>query len=155
MITALHKKCQLRYGMMQELVYDAVILRDSRECIGGCGVEVDTIARKDCIMKNRKIAAVILTALMAISAMPMAVSARNVDSTNARGEENIVIKTSTGTTVGYGTIDFGTVAEPGAYGMAQRSSLQKRDFNIIYFTLKTNSKQHSIKSNCKKMLFCS
>ena len=73
-------------------------------------------------MKNRKIAAVILTAIMAISAMPMAVSARNVDSTNVRGKENIVINTSTGTKVGYGTIDFGTAAEPGAYGMAQRSS---------------------------------
>lgn len=73
-------------------------------------------------MKSKTIAAAILTAIMAISAMPMAVSARNVDSTNVRGKRDITIKTSTGTKVGYGTIDFGTASEPGAYGMAQRSS---------------------------------
>ena len=50
-------------------------------------------------MKSKTIAAAILTAIMAISAMPMAVSARNVDSTNVRGKKDITIKTSTGTKV--------------------------------------------------------
>lgn len=32
--------------MMQELVYDAVNFRDSRECIGGCGAKNDAITKK-------------------------------------------------------------------------------------------------------------